>query len=110
MSKDDSIKGYSLLAITFVTIALLYFFCQRIENYQSITTTTTDPVIRYERPIPTNYNPPSPTKTKNLNLYNLVKKPAIKPGLYTDDYKDMLITNGIYSFSSNFNMDGLLYK
>jgi hypothetical protein len=88
------------LILIIIVIYIVFLHLQNKENYQSIITTTTDPVIYYEWPIPTNYKDPAPTRTKNLTLYDFVKKPILKPGFYADNHVDILTTNGIYTVGS----------
>lgn len=86
-----------LCFIAVMVIIILKFGRKRItDKYTDIT----DPVISYEYPIPTNgvLHKLTPTITKMLSLYSFVEPNKRSPGYYYDEYPDILLTNGFYSF------------
>jgi hypothetical protein len=76
--------------------------CQ-CERYTNIPTTTiTDPVITYEKPIPTNSTAPKPTHSRRVGLYSIVEPNRRPPGHYNESKLDLLVTNGLFTIGSNW--------
>jgi hypothetical protein len=74
-------------------------------NVTNIPTTTTDPVISYEKPIPTNSVAPKPTHNRRVGLYSLVEPNKRPPGHYNESKVDLLVTNGLFTIGSNWLYD-----
>ena len=76
------------------------------EVYTNISTTTiTDSVITYEKPIPTNSAAPKPTHSRRVGLYSIVEPNKRPPGHYNESKLDLLVTNGLFTIGSNWFYD-----
>lgn len=100
-SDTDLLILYGVIIVCVIlfvmVIIILKFGRKRItDKYTDIS----DPVISYEYPIPTNgvLHKITPTITKMLSLNSFVEPNKRAPGYYYDEYPDILLTNGIYSF------------
>lgn len=89
-------SGIIVCFITIMVIIILKFGWKLTKDKY---TDITDPVISYEYPIPTNGVLHKPTIIKKLSLYSFVEPNKRPPGHYYDEHPDILLTNGIYSFS-----------
>ena len=68
-----------------------------VTNVTNIPTTTTDPVISYEKPIPTNSVAPKPTHRRRVGLYSVIEPNKRPPGHYNESNVDLLVTNGLFT-------------
>jgi hypothetical protein len=94
------------IVISYISVRLIiHWLKNKNEYYTNITnilTTTTDPVITYEKPIPTNSTAPKPTHSRRVGLYSIVEPNRMPPGHYNESKLDLLVTNGLFTIGSNW--------
>ena len=93
------------IVISYISVRVIIQWLKTNKEIYTDVTTTTDPVISYEKTIPTNIPGPTPKHTKLTGMYAFVEPNKRPPGHYNESKVDLLVTNGLFTIGSNWLYD-----
>lgn len=93
------------IVISYISVRVIIQWLKTNKEIYTDVTTTTDPVISYENPIPTNSIAPKPTHIRRVGLYSVIEPNKRPPSHYNESKVDLLVTNGLFTIGSNWLYD-----